>query len=351
MKASEIERWLREEDKDRLKLLWHEADEVRNQRVGDEVHLRGLIELSNYCRRACHYCGLRAANHTLPRYRLLQQEALQSARRAAALGYGTVVLQAGEDSVLTLSWMATLIRRIKTSTGLVVTLSLGERTPEELVAWKLAGADRYFLRFETSNDKLYRKVHPAWPALCNNRFEILAAARNLGYEIGSGLLVGLPGQRYKDLVQDIELLKEHDFDMVGVGPFIPHPETPLGLVDVSCPDQVPATSLMTWKTIALTRLLCPGANIPSTTALSCVEGADGHRFALKSGANILMLNVTPEDKRDLYEIYPGKGKTDTPEAADKKTREMIERLCRKVGKGRGDAPRFLARAPKEAWAL
>ena len=351
MEKSEIESWLREEDEDKLQLLWHAANEARAKHIGDEVYLRGLIEISNYCRRACHYCGLRSANRGLPRYRLLQQEALMSARKAASLGYSTVVLQAGEDSVLTQSWMGTLIRRIKTSTGLVVTLSLGERTPEELVAWKLAGADRYFLRFETSNEELYRKVHPSWPAICNNRFELLAAARNLGYEIGSGLMVGLPGQSYEDLVRDIQLLKKHDFDMIGVGPFIPHPDTPLGQVTGKCDDQVPATSLMTWKTVALARLVCPDANIPSTTALSLVEGPNGHRNALNRGANILMLNVTPEDKRDLYEIYPGKGKTDTPEAVDQKTREMITKLCRKIGKGRGDAPRFSKRKPKEAWAL
>lgn len=347
MKPLEIEQWLREEDEDRLTSLWLQANQVRRRWVGDEIHLRGLVELSSYCRRGCHYCGLRAANHTLPRYRLYREEALDSVRRAVSLGYGTVVLQAGEDPVLDRTWISSLIREIKEVTGLVVTLSLGERTPEELAAWKAAGADRYFLRFETSNESLFRKVHPASPSAGADRLELLATARRLGYEIGSGLLVGLPGQSYGDLVRDIELLGEQDFDMVGMGPFIPHPETPLGREAAPCEDQVPSTSLMTWKAIALARLSCPGANIPSTTALSCVEGAGGHRFALECGANILMLNLTPADKRDLYEIYPGKGRTDTPEAADRATREMIGTLCREVGTGRGDAPRFRAQFPTE----
>ena len=164
--------------------------------MGDEVHLRGLIELSNYCVRACGYCGLRAANREIERYRMSADEILDCAGKAREYGYGTVVLQSGEDYGIHTGWMAELVTRIKRETDLAVTLSLGERPDDDLELWRAAGADRYLLRFETSDDELYRLIHPDLPGRRSDRFAILATLKRLGYEAGSGIMVGIPGQTW-----------------------------------------------------------------------------------------------------------------------------------------------------------
>ena len=186
--------WLREDDPRRLEELWQAADETRHRHVGDEVHLRGLIELSNYCVRACGYCGLRAANREIERYRMSADEILVCAHKAREYGYGTVVLQSGEDYGIHTDWMAGVVVRIKAETGLAVTLSLGERPDDDLEVWRAAGADRYLLRFETSDDELYRLIHPDLPGRQSDRFAILRTLRRLGYEPGSGIMVGIPGR-------------------------------------------------------------------------------------------------------------------------------------------------------------
>ena len=206
--------------------------------MGDEVHLRGLIEISNRCVRECHYCGLRAGNRNLRRYRMSEEEIMACVAQAHAYGYGTVVMQSGEDEGITADWMAGIIRRIRRETPLAVTLSLGERDEADLKAWREAGADRYLLRFETSNPELYARIHPIpHPRRGDgrSRLEILRDLAAMGYEIGSGVMVGIPGQTYDDLAPDIELFRELDLDMIGVGPFIPHPGTPLG----SAPERSP----------------------------------------------------------------------------------------------------------------
>lgn len=336
----DIIHWLTETDPARLATLWRRADEVRRANVGDAVHLRGLIEISNHCVRQCGYCGLRAGNRGIQRYRMTAGEILACARDARDFGYGTVVLQAGEDYGLETRWVAELVRRIKTETGLTVTLSLGERTEAELRAWREAGADRYLLRFETSDSDLYRLIHPSLPGRSSDRIEHLRRLRELGYEIGSGVMVGIPGQTWGSLADDIELFRALDLDMVGVGPYIAHPATPLGdgawAPAVSLPDQVPNDETTVYKVIALTRLVCPGANIPSTTALATINKDSGRELGLQRGANIVMPNFTPRSYRALYEIYPDKAcVNETAEMCRVCLAGRIQSIGRHVGSGPG----------------
>ncbi|PKN17693.1 MAG: [FeFe] hydrogenase H-cluster radical SAM maturase HydE [Deltaproteobacteria bacterium HGW-Deltaproteobacteria-6] len=337
MIEEEIITWLREEDERKLETLWSKANDTRIANVGDQVHLRGLIEISNICVRRCGYCGISADNSQIERYRMTEEEIMEYVHKAVDFGYGTVVMQAGEDYGITREWMANIIRRIKFETSLAVTLSLGERPDEDLIAWREAGANRYLIRFETSNRDLYDRIHPPLGEHPSDRFAILSNLKKLGYEVGSGIMIGIPGQTYEDLACDILAFRELDLDMIGVGPFIPHPETPLGqcLPEASA-NQVPNTEQMTYKVIALTRLVCPEANIPSTTALASLNKADGRELGLMRGANIVMPNLTPPQYRVMYEIYPNKACiNETSEACASCLSMRILNIGRTVGSGQG----------------
>ncbi len=343
MKKEEIIAWLKEDRAEDLRELWRRADRARRDWVGDVVHLRGLIEISNRCVRQCRYCGLRAGNRSLTRYRMAPGEILDCAREALRFGYGTVVLQAGEDPGLTREGVSEIVRGIKLETGLAVTLSLGERGLDELAEWRAAGADRYLLRFETSNAALYRRIHPPRRGREEpGRIRLLRELRRLGYETGSGVMVGIPGQTLQDLAADLELFRDLDLDMIGVGPYIPHSATPLARGGEASrkvsEDQAPNTELMTYKMVALSRLVCPRANIPSTTALATLNLESGREFGLQRGANVLMPNLTPEPYRVHYEIYPNKACL-RESAADCRdcARGRIEAIGRSVGRGPGSA--------------
>jgi biotin synthase len=338
MNEEQIISWLREEDEQKLETLWRKADEMRIAHVGDQVHLRGLIEISNICVRRCGYCGINADNREIVRYRMTEEEIMDCVQMAVDYGYGTVVMQAGEDYGITKQWMENLIRRIKAQTPLAVTLSLGERPDEDLVAWREAGANRYLLRFETSNRTLYDRIHPPVGDKTSDRFAILENLKKLGYEVGSGIMIGIPGQTYEDLARDILTFRTLDLDMIGVGPFIPHPATPLGqiLPTAAVDEQVPNTEKMTYKVIALTRLICPEANIPSTTALATLNKADGRELGLARGANIVMPNLTPPQYRVMYEIYPDKACiNETSEACASCLSLRILNIGRTPGSGQG----------------
>lgn len=338
LSQNEIVRWLVETDESRLAALWASADRVRAAYVGDAVHMRGLLEISNCCVRECHYCGIRAGAPGLTRYRMTPAEILEGARTAHRLGYGTVVLQAGEDPGLSTEFVARVVGSIKQETGLVVTLSLGERDDETLQKWKAAGADRYLLRFETSDPVLYARIHPASPGTVSDRVGQLLRMREMGYEIGTGVMVGIPGQTWQTLADDLELFRQLDADMIGVGPFIPSPRTPLGVGLSSQPDcgQVPNDELTTLKAVALARLLCPAANIPSTTALASIDPARGRELGLQRGANVVMPNVTPAQYRILYEIYPGKACIhETAEVCRGCMERRIVSIGRRLGTGPG----------------
>jgi biotin synthase len=333
----EILGWLKETRPDALEQLYAQADQVRRENVGDAVHLRGLIEISNYCVRQCHYCGLRAAR-TTPRYRMNAEEILQCAHKAVEFGFGSVVMQAGEDFGIDAAWLADVIRRIKVETPLAITLSLGERFPDELRLWREAGADRYLLRFETSDPALYAAIHPQRGSDISDRIALLHQLRELGYEIGSGVMAGIPGQTYEILARDIELFADLDLDMVGIGPFLAHPETPLGAPDAPTAgeEQVPSSETMALKVVALTRLVCPEANMPATTALATINTLDGREHGLESGANVFMPVLTPSPYRQMYQIYPDKACVDEDATqCNVCMRGRIKRLKRFVGEGPG----------------
>jgi biotin synthase len=332
--------WLRETNPDRLADLWRRADETRRSHVGDAVHLRGLVEISNFCARQCAYCGLRVGNANLARYRMLADEIFQAAQQAVKFGYGTVVLQGGEDYGINTAWMAEIVRRIKSETPLAVTLSLGERPDKDLAAWRAAGADRYLLRFETSDRNLFEEIHPPLGNRACDRLAILRQLKKIGYEVGSGIMVGIPGQTYASVADDIALFRELDLDMIGIGPFIPHPATPLGNGMKFFPsvngEQVPNTELMVYKTVALTRLVRPDANIPATTALATINKKNGRELGLQRGANVFMPNLTPLKYRRLYEIYPAKACiAETGDACNRCLNMRIRAIGRHIGSGAG----------------
>jgi biotin synthase len=337
---AELLEWLHESRPSRLQALYDRADSVRRQNVGDAVHLRGLIEASSHCVRQCMYCGLRQGNGDLSRYRMTREEILDCARQAENLGYGTVVIQAGEDEALTADWIAEIVRWIKSKTALAVTLSLGERQEEELHLWRAAGADRYLLRFETSDANLFRIIHPHRFAGGPDRLTLLRQLKTLGYQAGGGVMVGIPGQSFESLAGDILAFHQLDLDMIGIGPYIAHASTPLGsgalrpAIDPS--EQVPASEEMVYKMIALTRIVCPDANIPSTTALATINKTGGRRMGLKVGANVVMPNLTPVKYRSLYQIYPAKACIDESASdCNQCLRGQIHSLGRFPGQGPG----------------
>jgi len=221
---------------------------------------------------------------------------------------------------------------------------------DELRAWREAGADRYLLRFETSNSELFARMHPPRPGQRPSRMEVLRQLGPLGYEVGSGVMIGIPGQSYEDLERDLELFRELDLDMIGVGPFIAHPATPFGKLALpSGPDQVPATEEMTYKVVALARLLCPDANIPSTTALATLNIEQGRELGLQRGANVVMPNMTPPNYRVYYEIYPAKACIrETADLCNRCITSRIRKLGRTIGQGPGESPNLRRRARGKA---
>jgi len=276
--------------------LYKYADRVRKENVGDGVHLRGLIEFSNICKCSCKYCGLRSPNTKIERYRLEPDEIIKYAKQGTELGYKTIVLQSGEDSFYDTEKLCYIISEIK-KFDTAITLSIGEKTFEEYKAYKDAGADRYLLRIETTDEELYKTMHPKMSL--ENRKQCLYNIKKLGYEVGTGCLVGLPNQTVDSLADDILFFKELDADMIGIGPFIPHPDTPLkGELN-------PKNFDMALKVMAVVRMLLPDINIPATTAMETINPM-GRIIALKSGANVVMPNILDTEYKVKYEIYPNK---------------------------------------------
>lgn len=277
------------------KKLFEAADRVREKYMGDEVHLRGIIEFSNICKRDCLYCGLRKSNDNIKRYRLMPDEIIDLAKKAVGYGYKSIVLQSGEDPYYTVDILKYIISSIK-KLNIAITLSLGERSLEEYKAYKESDADRYLLRIETTNKKLYEDLDPGM--IHENRKRCLRDLKYLGYEVGTGNLVGLPNQTIESIADDILFFKEIDADMIGLGPFIPNEDTPLR-------DFKADNFTMSLKVMALVRLLLPDSNVPATTAMESLN-RNGRIIALSSGANVVMPNITEGEYRKLYAIYPGK---------------------------------------------
>jgi|LFRM01.2.fsa_nt_gb biotin synthase len=306
--------------------LFELADEVRSRFVGEEVHLRGLIEFSNYCTGNCLYCGLRKNNRSLVRYRMSPEEIMESARRAADLGCRTIVLQSGEDRYYTAEDLAELISRMKGELDVAITISIGDRTRTEYELLKEAGADRYLLKFETSDPRLFSALRPG--TTLEERLKRIAWLKELGYQVGSGNIVGLPGQSLEILVGDILLLRRLGVEMAGIGPFIPADGTPLERFPPGDLEQV----LMT---LALVRLVLPRAHLPATTATATLD-SQGRLRALKCGANVIMPNMTPQSYRENYRIYPGKlGIGEMPEESYAKAVKMVESAGRRVSRDYG----------------
>lgn len=301
----DLEQVLSLENQAGLDELFNFADNVRKEFCGDGIFLRGIIEFSSFCDKGCFYCGLNQKNRKLNRYRMSREELIKSVEYLASCNIKTVVLQSGEDPALDVLWLAGIISQIKSRFDLAITLSVGERSADDYKVWKQAGADRYLLKLETSDEVLYAKMHPQMSFA--HRLNCLNNLAKLGYQVGSGNIIGLPGQSLKTIAQDILFFKRGDFDMIGIGPFIPHQDTPFAAV-------AGGEALLTLKTIALTRIVTKNAHIPATTALGSLK-QDYRWEGLKCGANILMPNFTPQPYRQLYQIYPGKKCIDEPVGA------------------------------------
>ncbi|MCC6444923.1 MAG: [FeFe] hydrogenase H-cluster radical SAM maturase HydE [Armatimonadetes bacterium] len=332
----EIAVLLRLEDRAEMVKLFQAADSVRKRVHGDAVHLRGIIEFSNRCARQCVYCGLRAPNPELHRYRMEPEEIIEIARQAVALGYKTVVLQSGEDIWYDPEKMCHIIREIK-AMDVVITLCMGEKSHEEYRHYREAGADRYLLKHETADPALYASLHPDMQF--ENRIRCLEWLRELGFQVGSGNMVGIPGQTPEILAEDILLMKRLDVEMAGIGPFIPNADTPLA--------SHPRGNLdMTLKTLATARLLMPGAMLPATTATGTLDPF-GRQKALKAGANVVMPNVTPLHYRQHYQIYPDKiCLGEEPGDCRDCIQAIIQSLGRTVGTDAGHSPKVISNRPQ-----
>jgi biotin synthase len=316
-----------EDERPRLYTL---ADRVRSRRLGDAVHLRGIIEFSNHCTGTCHYCGLRWGNTEVRRYRMDPEEILETAREAAGMGLKTIVLQSGEDPYYTVEILSGLVSAIK-ELDMAVTLSVGVRSPEDLRILKEAGADRYLLKHETADPGLFARLRPG--TTLEGRTSCLRLLKELGYQAGSGCMVGLPGQTIRVMARDLLLMRELEVEMAGIGPFIPHPGTPLA-------GSPGGTVAMTLTVLAVARLLMPDVHLPATTALGTVH-AGGRGMALRCGANVIMPNVTPLRYRSHYSIYPGKSGIDRDAGASvREARDIIESAGRSVSRGYGHGPKY-----------
>lgn len=314
-----------------LAALYEAADTVRHDHMGDEIYLRGIIEFSNYCRKCCNYCGIRGPNRSVTRYRMTPEEIVATACQARDLGNGTVVLQSGEDPWFTCERLCDIVRSIRREAGVAITLSVGERPYEELVRFKEAGCDRYLLRFETADRELFRQIHPDddW----DQRVQCLRDLRRAGIQVGSGFMIGLPGGNLGTIARDILFATTLDLDMIGCGPYLSHPDTPLSAGPLLEDREV------YFKTIALLRLLNPNAHIPATTAFDALfEG--GRDLVLTRGANVFMPNVTPQKYRALYQLYPNKPCVDEDSGqCSVCVVGRVARLGRTIGKGPGHSLR------------
>ena len=279
-------------------LLAEAADKVRRRIYGDEVYIRGLIEFTNYCRNNCYYCGIRAGNSKACRYRLNAEQILNCCAQGYALGFRTFVLQGGEDPYYTDEKICRIVSSIRTAyPDCAITLSIGEKERTSYQAYFDAGANRYLLRHETADQAHYSKLHPEAMSLAN-RQRCLFDLKDIGYQVGSGFMVGSPYQSTATLLRDIRFLQKLKPDMIGIGPYITHPDTPFR-------KQASGTLQQTLRLLSILRLIFPYALLPSTTALATIDPR-GRELGLQAGANVVMPNLSPADVRKLYEIYSEK---------------------------------------------
>ncbi len=278
--------------------LAHAADIRRRENYGDKVYIRGLIEFTNYCRNNCYYCGIRRDNKKAERYRLTKEEILLCCDEGYRLGFRTFVMQGGEDPYYTDEMICDIISEIKRRyPDCAVTLSIGEKSRKSYQAFFDAGADRYLLRHETADDEHYGKLHPGSMSL-ESRKRCLFDLKEIGYQVGSGFMVGSPYQTISNLICDLRFLQKLKPDMIGIGPYITHADTPFA-------EFKSGNVLLTLRLVSILRLMFPYALIPSTTALGTIH-PQGRELGLKAGANVVMPNLSPVSVRKLYSLYENK---------------------------------------------
>lgn len=289
----EIKKFLQGSDDE---YLFNHAKDIREKYFSNEVYLRGIIEFTNHCEVNCNYCGLRKSNDKASRYSLTDEQIFNCVDTILENGLGTIVFQSGENINDDIDRLVKIISNVKKEHDLAITLSLGEHTTETYKKLKDAGADRYLLRAETFNAKVYEKARPQ--RKLSDRLQCLENLKEIGFEVGSGFMVGLPGETLDMLADNIITLTEMDLDMIGIGPFISHPDTPF--------KNFPSGDyLLSLRTIALVKILNPTANMPATSAMESAKRG-GRLESLKYGMNVLMPAVTPSDLKSNYNIYPGK---------------------------------------------
>ncbi|MCR5167230.1 MAG: [FeFe] hydrogenase H-cluster radical SAM maturase HydE [Oscillospiraceae bacterium] len=279
-------------------LLFTLADKVRRDHYGDEVYLRGLIEFTNACKNDCFYCGIRRSNRKLERYRLTREQIMDCCKTGYMLGYRTFVLQGGENQYFTDDRICEIISDIHSAyPDCAVTLSIGEKSRDSYERYFAAGARRYLLRHETADDGHYRRLHPSEMSP-DNRKRCLFDLKEIGYQVGSGFMVGSPFQTTENIITDLRFLQQLQPDMIGIGPFIRHPDTPFS-------EHENGSLELTLRLIAILRLMFPYALIPATTALGSIH-PKGREMGLKAGANVIMPNLSPTEVRELYLLYENK---------------------------------------------
>lgn len=295
---NELKELLEDDSPETASELAEEAAALRRQYYGDEVYIRGLIEFSNYCKNNCYYCGIRRGNAGAVRYRLTKEEVLSCCQEGYGLGFRTFVLQSGEDPYFSDDKICEIVAAIRHEhPDCAITLSIGEKPRESYQAYFDAGASRYLLRHETASEEHYQKLHPKEMS-ASNRKRCLIDLKEIGYQVGSGFMVGSPYQTTQHLIQDLRFLQKLEPDMIGIGPYISHGETPFA----GCEN---GTLLQTLRLVSILRLMFPYALIPATTALGTIHPR-GRELGLQAGANVVMPNLSPMRVRKLYDLYENK---------------------------------------------
>ena len=330
LETAEYAELIKNRDEAVAAVLAGEAVRIRRSVYGDKVYIRGLIEISNICRNDCLYCGIRRSNTRCERYRLSQQEILECAEEGYALGFRTFVLQGGEDPLFNDEALTAVVGALKNAhPDCAVTLSVGERSRESYERLFKAGADRYLLRHETADPAHYAGLHPAVMSF-DRRMSCLKALKEIGFQTGCGMMVGSPGQTAECLAKDLSFIGKFQPEMCGIGPFIPHRETPFA-------DREAGTAELTCFLLSVIRILCPAVLLPATTALGTIQPG-GREMGILSGANVVMPNLSPMSVRKKYSLYNNKLATGTESAKQVRTlAEQMKSIGYRVVVDRGDA--------------
>ena len=320
---------LNKRDDNLAQQLQQMAEQTRKKHFSNKVYLRGLIEFSNYCKNNCYYCGIRAGNTNAQRYRLSKEQILDCCAFGYNVGYRTFVLQGGEDLFYLPDDIADIVKSIKQNyPDCAVTLSFGEHPKQTYQKWFDAGADRYLLRHETADEWHYGKLHPQNMSL-QNRMECLQSLRDIGYQVGCGIMVGSPFQTNEHIAKDLVFMQDFMPEMVGMGPFIPHKDTPFA-------NQSAGDVKLTLFLLSLVRIILPDVLLPATTALGSLQ-SDGREKGILAGANVCMPNLSPQDVRDKYSLYNNKLSSGAESAQEyEKLKQKIKDIGYQVVVSRGD---------------